>query len=348
MIDNVIRDLLQANLGQLRETPNGWKSRNCPMCVQRGHRPDKRSRFGIKYPPEGGVKANCFNCGFLASWKPGWELPKPLSELLVAIGVSQIDVDRIKFQVYKENNGVVVEETGEIVVERPVTEKWVPSELPDDAMPLSQWAKHKCSDKDFLNALEYAYSRGIRDFDNVYWCPSKAKQYNRRIIFPFKYKGKIVGHTARYVGNPASKMIPKYLNFMPEAYLYNLDPQNDYKRDTIIVCEGMMDAYFTDGIGTLHDTINEAQIKMINNLGKKVILCPDRDKDGANLIKIALEHGWYVSFPNWADDVKDAGDAVKRYGRVLTIESILTSATNNPIQININRKFDEKKWSSNG
>lgn len=346
MIDEVIRDVLRSHLGTVKPSPNGFYHRNCPMCALRGHAADKRLRFGIKYTPSGGIRSNCFNCNFSAHWESGWDFPKSLGELMTVLGVSASDIRKIKFEVYRENNGVTRDSNDNVEIKKPLHTRWKKSKLLDGMHSLEEWVAMKCNDPDFKKVLTYAYSRGIRDFSSVYWYPAKEKQYNRRLIFPFTYNNRVVGWTGRYYGTPRSKTIPKYLNIMPEAYLYNLDPQRSYQREYVILTEGMMDAYFVDGIGALHNNLNEEQIKLINSLNKKVVLCPDRDSDGDLLIKIAVENKWYVSFPRWEWDIKDPSDSVERYGRVLTIQSILMSATNNPVQIEVNRKLDKTKWRS--
>ena len=53
------------------------------------------------------------------------------------------------------------------------------------------------------------------------------------------------------------------------------------------------------------------QIDLINSIGKTVIVCPDRDKSGGNLIDVAVENNWLVSFPQWENNIKDCAEAVK-------------------------------------
>jgi DNA primase len=78
---------------------------------------------------------------------------------------------------------------------------------------------------------------------------------------------------------------------------------------------------------------------LIERLGKRVILCPDRDKPGKELIEEALALGWEVSFPPWDKDVKDAADAVAKYGRLLTVASIIKHATDNKIKAQVKAKM---------
>ena len=62
------------------------------------------------------------------------------------------------------------------------------------------------------------------------------------------------------------------------------------------------------------------------------------DKSGLEACDRALELGYSVSIPHWDDDIKDTNDAVKRYGKVPTLLSILQSATTSRVKIEIQRK----------
>ena len=52
-------------------------------------------------------------------------------------------------------------------------------------------------------------------------------------------------------------------------------------------------------------------------------------------VNVAIKHGWSVSFPEWEDDVKDASDAVEKYGRLFTVKSVLESVETNTTKIKI-------------
>ena len=73
-----------------------------------------------------------------------------------------------------------------------------------------------------------------------------------------------------------------------------------------------------------------------------MIVCPDRDKAGTNLIDVALENNWMVSFPEWEDNIKDTADAVKEYGQVYTLKSIIQSAENNTAKIEVLKRLGKK------
>ena len=78
---------------------------------------------------------------------------------------------------------------------------------------------------------------------------------------------------------------------------------------------------------------------MIGKLGQRIILCPDRDDAGKDLIEQALALDWEVSFPPWHADCKDAADAVQRYGRLATVSSIINHATSNKIKARVRAKM---------
>ena len=73
-------------------------------------------------------------------------------------------------------------------------------------------------------------------------------------------------------------------------------------------------------------------------LAREIILVPDRDRAGQQLIDDALEYGWSVSFPEWEPDVKDINDSVVRYGKLFTLKSILDAKQTSRLKINLLRK----------
>ena len=66
---------------------------------------------------------------------------------------------------------------------------------------------------------------------------------------------------------------------------------------------------------------------------------PDRDAPGEKLINQAIEFGWSVAFPDWDEKVEDVADAVLKYGRLFTIQSILKTTESNKFKIDLKRKM---------
>lgn len=320
MIKDTLEDLVRAHLGPVQQTRKGWSSRNCMMCHHHGESTDRRGRFGIIFSPDGGIATSCFNCSHKSKFVPGETFSKEFSLFLQEIGIPHNTVKLLNFELYKEHYGK--DAVHELQIAENISAKWVPATLPSKALTMQEWADAGCTDKSFLNVLRYAYNRGIRNFSQFYWTPQPNGMLNKRLIVPFTYRDNIVGFTGRFAGTPPDKKITKYYNISPSDFIYNLDrqkPHNDY----IILCEGVLDAYHTNGISTQGNEINESQVAYIKSLNKTVIVLPDFDKDGSALVNLAVKHNWAVSFPFWSHEVKDAASAVEKYGRVVTMLSIL-------------------------
>ena len=94
-----------------------------------------------------------------------------------------------------------------------------------------------------------------------------------------------------------------------------------------------------DGVSIQGNSIGAEQAHLISKLGQRVILCPDRDDAGKDLIEQALALDWEVSFPPWHAEIKDAADAVLKYGRLATVSSIINHATSNKIKARVKGKM---------
>ena len=103
----------------------------------------------------------------------------------------------------------------------------------------------------------------------------------------------------------------------------------------MIVTEGQFDAIQVGGVALAGNTPNSIQCKIIEDLEKDIVLLPDFDSSGMDTVKVAIKNHWAVSFPPWEDDIKDASDAVERYGRLFTVKTILDSVETNATKIKI-------------
>ena len=136
---------------------------------------------------------------------------------------------------------------------------------------------------------------------------------------------------------------------MPKEYVFNNHVMMDRARKFIIVVEGVIDALAIDGISTMGARLTDRQASWIESFGKTIILVPDRDKAGTDMIDLAQKRGWHIAFPalseamssrNWWDTkCKDSADAVLRYGRLYTLTSILKTATTSEREIAVKKKI---------
>jgi len=205
--------------------------------------------------------------------------------------------------------------------------------LPEGAKSFSAWAAGEDYPDGLLQAITYAADRlgDLEDYPEVYWTESKTDAMSKRIIFPFTWNGKNVG----YSGRTFKKIIkPKYMVAVDSDYVYGLD--NLIKEsEFVLVFEGVIDALLMNGLAVLSNKISAEQADQIEQLGKQVIVVPDMSEDGKPLINAAIEYDWHVAFPDWDNDVKDAGEAVQRYGKLFTLKSIISNVATNATKIEL-------------
>lgn len=352
MIIDVLTDAIKQNIGALKPAPKGWFKRNCMLCRTQGHGVDTRNRMGLQFNPNS-IAVNCFNCGFSASYTEGKELSKSFKFFLTNLNIQKKFIDQLEFEIFKMRNQISVlrdgDESADLDPEtkfRNLFQKWKPMDLPEDSLPITQWLEHGLDDPNFLRVVNYALDRKMYDLDNFYWSPSKFHQVNQRLIIPYFYKEKIVGFTARLGYDLPDKSIPKYFQQCPTDFVYNLDHQQGWQRKYALVTEGVLDAYVIDGISILGE-IGQSKIDIINRLQKQVIVCPDRDKKGKDLVEAAIENDWAVSFPRWESGIKDAAQASEKYGRLLTTYSIISSAVSGKDKIRVKWKIEQNERNRN-
>lgn len=215
-------------------------------------------------------------------------------------------------------------------------------QLPPGSRPLLDWIRSDLDpdlESKIKNVVTYICVERAMNIDWYAWYWSPEPGYCDRVIIPFYQSAQLVGYTARRLG-PGN---PKYLSEQQSGYVFNLDSQTT-DRTWVIVCEGPFDAIAVDGVAILTNDPNHTQIHRIQTLRRQVVICPDRDRAGSKLIDRALEQEWAVSFPKWESGVKDAADAVKHYGRLYTVHSILANALTTNLKIELARRQWEKSY----
>jgi hypothetical protein len=204
--------------------------------------------------------------------------------------------------------------------------------LPDNCKPVTAWVDEGSEDPDLVNVLAYILDRGLElDDYEWHWCPENG--YKDRLILPFYNGDQIVGWTGRKITPGA----PKYLTHSQQGYVFNIDAQTN-DRAYCIVVEGQFDAIAVSGVAIMHNDPSDVQCARINTLAREIIVVPDRDRPGAKMLKAALAHGWSISIPPWDDDVKDVADAVKKYGKVYTLATILHYRESGKIRVELQKK----------
>ena len=316
-------DILSLIPGKKKQTTSGWTSFNAICCSHRGHTPDRRGRGGIKFEGSTNWVIHCFNCNFSCNFVLGKVISPKARQFMIWCGVDSEQVQRWSLESlqHKDLLDFTTEKKRENVLNfkhRPLPK----GEILDPTNP-----RHKIY-TDYLNKRKIdltKYSFTVTPDDKY------RNQY--RIVVPYTYQGKIVGNTSRFLDD----RIPKYLNDQPQGFVFNLDKQ-DKDWQVCIVTEGIFDALSIDGLALMHDDISAEQAQLIAQLNRRVIVVPDFDKTGFKLIDRALELGYSVSLPDWEPGIKDVNDAVKKYGKLPTLLSILQNATMSKIKLELQRK----------
>lgn len=319
-----VYDELLALIPQKKVSPNGWISFNAPCCTYNGETRDTKRRGGIKKTDDNGASYHCFNCGWKASWRPGRNLGTRMRNLLQWLGANDDQINRIAFECLRSE----ITGKSDKVIALPTFE---PRDFPENTQKITtDLITHQ---SDVIPIVEYIYARGLTldDYD-FYWSDSPG--YKDRVIIPISVERKIVGYIARKTkdGNP------KYLTEHPPHVVFNLDNQ-PWENKFVLVFEGSIDAILLGGVAVLTNEVSPEQALQINQLGKQVIVVPDRDKPGESLIEHAIKHDWSVAFPEWDEDIKDAADAVLRYGRLATLINITKNVESNELKIRLRMKI---------
>ena len=314
-------DILSIVPGRKKNTSSGWISFNAICCSHFGHKPDRRSRGGIRCEGPNWTY-HCFNCGFKCNFTLGRQISYKARQLLSWCGIDDIEIQRWNLESLQNKDLLDFTKP-----KKKVKIKFKDHKLPEGELLDKNNIKHKVF-------VDYVQDRGISIDEYPFLItPYDTGRMANRVIIPYTYNNKIVGHTSRFLDDRT----PKYLNEQQQGYVFNIDMQKP-EWTVCIVTEGIFDALSIDGVALMHDDISNEQAQLLSTLNRNIIVVPDRDTTGLKLCDRALELGYQVSLPNWDVGIKDVNDAVVKYGKLPTLLSILNSATNSKIKIELQRK----------
>lgn len=305
-----------------KRTASGWISFNAVCCEHNGENRDRRQRGGIKQNGED-WSYHCFNCGFKASFKLGRTLGFKTRKLLNWFGVDQGTIQAINLESLKHKDmAQLMEDRSSRRVEQV---KFDDVQMPEELRLLEE------TDTKYIKYLE---SRAVDPGDYPYMIsPEQKGRQAERIVIPYTYEDRIVGHTARFLDDRK----PKFISEQQPGYVFGTDLQQEHWTQAIVV-EGIFDALSLNCLALLHNDINDKQATLLKSLRRDITVVPDQDQAGIKLIDRAVALGFAVSMPPWPDDVKDVNDAVKRYGRLGTLITIMKARETSKIKIEMAKK----------
>jgi len=319
-------------------SPKGWLTYNAPCCSHNGERADKRGRGGMIISPDGSWTAHCFNCGFAVRYVFGEILSYKARRYLNWLGVDENVIQLMVIESLKNRNveSIMRDRAENEDKNKPEVKVFEERDLPDGAQLVTDRSDEKYIDY-ILN------DRGLPLNSYPYMeTPNAPGRAKNSIIIPFTHNGKIVGNTRRFL----DKKIPKYVSDQQSDYVFGVDMQQE-NWEYVIVVEGPFDAISVNGVALLNNEISAEQAELIESLNKEIIVVPDRNAPGLKIIDRTVELGWSVSLPDWDDDIIDVNDAVKRYGKLYTLATILDARQTHKIKIEIIRRKLLKKINKN-
>ena len=306
-----------------------WINLNCQSCTRHGQpRNDTRRRGAFRFSVDGSVAYHCFNCGAKAFYAPGFDASNTLLDLMRDLHADNEDILNLILEIKKLKSTAPQEIKKEQI-------KFIPRDLPSGSRLITDVVNDEKLTPAFINVIEYLYKRNecLLDVFDIYWCNSSENNLKNRFILPFYMNGKIVGYTAR---SRFDSDTMKYLNQYPSNLLYNYDILSDKTIDTVYVTEGPIDAGLIGGVAVCNFQFKPEHIKALNNSGKKIVVVPDRDKNGKQMVQQAIELGYSVSFPEYDEyTIHDIEEATRKYGRLFVMYLITRSIFNDEFSIKV-------------
>ena len=314
-------DLL-SYISQKKPTVSGWVSFNAPCCVHNGESQDKRMRGGVKYQDDD-WSYHCFNCGFTASFVAGRSVSYKARKLLEWLGVDSTDIERLNLESLKRKSLLDLTAERNTIKQKQI--EFEETEIPTGVERIDE------NNREHFHYVDYLKQRGM-----VFGYPflvDKKRGPRDRIVVPYTYKNRIVGHTSRYLDNRT----PKFINSQQPGYVFGYDLQKSDWTSAIVV-EGIFDALSISGLACMHETISKDQAQLLKQLKRRIIVVPDQDRAGLSIIDAAVKYNFEVSIPEWPNDIKDVNDAVIRFGVAQTLRQIHANAERSKIKIEIYKK----------
>ena len=303
-----------------KSTPSGWISFNAPCCE------DKRQRGGLKVSDQG-WSYHCFNCQFTASFMLGRSVGVKARKLLGLLNVPERDIDLLNLESLKHRSiEGILDERQQIFNALSDIKFEEKEDFPPHAELLTpehtvywKYIQERCVPEDYPIMVQI-------ENDGVHWTRD-------HVIIPFTYKNTLVGWCARMLSGTG----PKYINHSQPGYVFGTDLQkSDWQH--VLVMEGIFDALCIGGLALMHNTVSDAQARLIRSLGKEITVVPDRDAAGMELVDRAIELGWAVSIPDWPEGIKDVNNAVVKMGRLATMITIFQARETTKLKIELRKR----------
>lgn len=325
---NKVQEYIYNNLPPIKQRGD-WYCFNCPSCYNFGEaRPDSKQRGGLKFDGDS-IVYNCFNCKFSWGWTPGFRMSRKMQKFLEDLHFSPKQFSELR-EIIDQYIDVKNQPTQQVV-------KRIIRNIPNEYKSIKESLFNGERSKTLSKIYSYITQRNERllSWSNLMWTENKDS-----FLIPCYEFEKIVGYSLRSLNDNSDH---KYIHYIPSGYIFNFDNLMKDRKYQIVV-EGQTDALSIDCLSILSNVFTPEKLKrLLTYKGEsEIILMPDRDKAGKKMVEQLLNENlpFSVSFPNWEKGIKDVEDAVKKYGRLYTIYSIINNRESNKNII----KMKYKQW----
>lgn len=321
-MEKTIEDIIRSHL-PLIPASRGWSKLYCEVCGD-GSR-TKGPRGGWIFPEPTIATYHCFNCGVDANFDPDRDIPysKHMWRVFESFG---IPTEEHKALVLKRKLANPVEKNKPVVAKNPI----ITYPIPDHFYKLCD------ADSDDLiaeKAREHIKWRGFNHMDYPFYLSTGtskgnakeqaiAKSLKDRLIIPAFKGGDMIYYQAMALDKSAKK---KYLGLdVPRSnVVYFFDYLYENMGAPLFVTEGFFDAWHLKGISIMENKLTSQQIEILNRSPRLKVVVPDRKGDSKRLAEQALELGWAVSIPDIGSTSKDVDQAVREFGKLYVIQSVI-------------------------
>lgn len=322
MFDKTIEDLVREYVNFSFGESKGWHRTYCDVCGD-GKR-QKGPRGGWLFNDESAFY-KCFNCGVNESFDPNREYPfsKEMRQVFDSFNIPKEEYNVIAYSKKVFGDGQVRKPAPKKVDIKVI-------DLPDFFCELSNCNHDNIIVQKALNELK---RRNIpEDGHTFYLSTGKTKDgpreqaiakalMNRLIIPYYDASGNLIYYQARALDKDMPK---KYINAdTPRtSVIYGMDRLNTDIDSPLYITEGFFDAWHLKGAALLENSITASQLELLRRSRRKKVFVPDKKSDSSKVVDAFIKEGWYVSVPEIGGSCKDVDDAVRKFGKLYTLQTV--------------------------
>jgi hypothetical protein len=323
----MLREIIETHVSLDRPTSQGWHNVLCKICGDHGH---KGKRAAFRFDGDS-VVYNCFNCQFVAGFDPNESkyLSKKMEEVLLAYGVTEDEINRLKFSLLEKKHEHGSSEKKQITTAHEPKELTLPTHFKtlDYDSVWCDVAREYLSER-LIDPKSYPFMISTGVYEDLTKHPKEvqvrmaieAKKWVGRVIIPIYKNNKLIFFTGR---DMTDSKVKKYESPSSPKHnvLFGFDRLFEHTDSPLYVMEGIMDAFIVDGVAVLGNKLSESHLYWLNRSNRRKVYIPDRFGDGQIAANQAHAQGWEISCPDFGDE-KDVSSAAQKYGKLYVLSEL--------------------------